>query len=236
MADAPPGGSAKDRLLLAAADLLDAGNDSFSTRAVCERAGVTAPTLYHHFGNKKGLIDAVLSHGFGQYVAAPSGEHSHDPIGDIRRGWDQHVAYGLAHPAFYARLYGAVRPGQPCAVTSPAVAALSGLFEEAARRGQIRVAPAEAARQVHAANVGVTLSLIAQLDGERDSTLSDRVREAALSAVMSDETAHRAARRHPRRGAAIALAAALEQNGNDLSVGETALLRELLDRLARADG
>jgi AcrR family transcriptional regulator len=61
----------RDRLLLAAAQLLDeSGNTTVSTRAICERAGVEAPTLYHHFGNKQGLIDAVLRHGFNQYVDA----------------------------------------------------------------------------------------------------------------------------------------------------------------------
>ena len=52
--------NARDRLLLAAAELLEAGS-AVSTRAVCDRAGVQAPTLYHHFGSKQGLIDAVAS-------------------------------------------------------------------------------------------------------------------------------------------------------------------------------
>ena len=58
-----------DRLLLAAAELLhEAGDGTASTRAICARAGVQAPTLYHHFGSKQGLIDAVIQHGFNQYV------------------------------------------------------------------------------------------------------------------------------------------------------------------------
>ena len=68
----PRGTSARetrDRLLLAAAELMhESGEPTVSTRAVCERAGVEAPTLYHHFGNKQGLIDAVIQHGFNQYV------------------------------------------------------------------------------------------------------------------------------------------------------------------------
>jgi AcrR family transcriptional regulator len=31
---------------------------------------VTAPTLYHHFGSKDGLIDAVVQFGFSQYAVA----------------------------------------------------------------------------------------------------------------------------------------------------------------------
>ena len=46
--------AARDRLLLAATQLLDeAAGGPVSTREITERAGVRAPTLYHHFGSKQ---------------------------------------------------------------------------------------------------------------------------------------------------------------------------------------
>ena len=105
--------SVRIRILEAASELLACSADAdISTRAVCEAAGVTAPTLYHHFGSKQGLIDTVTSHGFSQYVSpAGSPEASPDPIQDLRDGWDRHVLFGLEHPTFYALLYGRVEPG-----------------------------------------------------------------------------------------------------------------------------
>jgi AcrR family transcriptional regulator len=49
--------------LLAAATTLFAelGYDAVTTRQILERAGVEAPSLYHHFGSKLGLYRAVLS-------------------------------------------------------------------------------------------------------------------------------------------------------------------------------
>ena len=49
--------------LLAAATALFAelGYDAVTTRQILERAGVEAPSLYHHFGSKLGLYRAVLS-------------------------------------------------------------------------------------------------------------------------------------------------------------------------------
>src|SRR5438876_217476 len=88
---------ARDRLLLAAAQLLhEAGGGAVSTRQITERAGVKAPTLYHHFGSKQALLDAVVSHGFKEFlrqrrVAGGGG----DPLDDLREGWDSHVAFGL---------------------------------------------------------------------------------------------------------------------------------------------
>ncbi|OZV80989.1 TetR family transcriptional regulator [Micromonospora echinospora] len=228
-------GNARDRLLLAAAELMDSSGDrDVSTRAVCERAGVQAPTLYHHFGSKQGLIDAVINHGFSQYVHSPrpSGD-TRDALDDIRRGWDEHVRFGLEHPTFYALLYGRVEPGRPCAITAPAHAMLRDLLGAAARQGLLRVPVDDAAEQILAANVGVTLSLITQPEEARDPGLSNRVREAALAGVL-DTTARGESPAATRASTALALRTLLEQDSTGLTAGEHALLGELLDRLGRS--
>ena len=52
---------AKMRLLRAAAELLaKSAGAPVSTRQITQLAGVSAPTLYHHFGSKAGLIAAVV--------------------------------------------------------------------------------------------------------------------------------------------------------------------------------
>lgn len=233
-----PLANARDRLLLAAARLLaESGDRTLSTRAVCSLAGVQAPTLYHHFGSKQGLIDAVINYGFTQYVdAAPAGG-SDDVLENIRRGWDRHVQFGLEHPTFYALLYGQIEPGRPCAITGPAQAMLEALLSAAARQGLLRVSPGEAAAQLLAANVGVTLSLITQPPDALDPTLSRRVREAALAGVLADShqpPGDRPTSAPSRASAAVALRAQLRDDPSRLSPGEAVLLGELLDRLSAA--
>ncbi len=59
-ADAPDAASGRDRLFLAAIRLFGAkGYAATSVRDIAQAAGVTAPTLYHHFGNKEGLYLAI---------------------------------------------------------------------------------------------------------------------------------------------------------------------------------
>jgi AcrR family transcriptional regulator len=41
------------------------GVDSVGIQEVVDTAGVTKPTLYHHFGSKEGLIKALVDRGFG---------------------------------------------------------------------------------------------------------------------------------------------------------------------------
>jgi AcrR family transcriptional regulator len=234
MAKGHASGQTRDRLLLAAAELMhESGDTTISTRAVCERAGVEAPTLYHHFGSKQGLIDAVLQHGFNEYVDPEADQDTPlDAIDAIRQGWDRHVRFGLENPRFYASLYGNVERGRPCAITSPALTRLTELLNDAARAGRLRVAPAEAAPRILAANVGVALSLIAQPADATDLSLSDYVREAVLASILTDDGLLGDTQPGDvRAAAALALNATLDSD-DVLTSGERALLRELLDRLA----
>src|SRR5581483_10348757 len=155
---------ARDRLPLAATQLLDeAAGGPVSTRQITERAGVRAPTLYHHFGNKQALLDAVVSHGFKQFLLSRRGEIGHgDALEDIRAGWDSHVAFGLEFPSAYAHIYGNVKPGIPCGVTADVRAHLLDALQPAAEQGRLRVSAAEAATRILAACSGVTLTLIQQ--------------------------------------------------------------------------
>ena len=37
------------------------GYDAVGVQEICEAAGVTKPTLYHYFGNKRGLLEALVA-------------------------------------------------------------------------------------------------------------------------------------------------------------------------------
>jgi AcrR family transcriptional regulator len=82
----------RTRILEAAADLLAQSADAdASTRAVCDAAGVTAPTLYHHFGDKEGLLTAMVDFGWAQFLEAKRevAVVVHEQVADdIRGGWD----------------------------------------------------------------------------------------------------------------------------------------------------
>jgi AcrR family transcriptional regulator len=215
-----PSPDARDRLLTAAAELLEAAQGAeVSTRAITERAGVQAPTLYHHFGSKRGLEDAVVTHGFKRFLAEreAAGEGS-DPIDDLREGWDLHVRYGLENPSFYGLIYGRAVPGKPCGVVAEVEAMILRALEPAAREGRLRVPAQRAAREILAASTGVVLTLITS--GE-DPSLSEEVREAVLARIVTAPG--------PLAEAAEALDAALGQS--ELSAAETALMREWLGRL-----
>ncbi|MEZ0075539.1 TetR/AcrR family transcriptional regulator [Planotetraspora sp. GP83] len=226
----------RDRLLLAGVQLLEkAGGGDVSTRAVCDLAGVQAPTLYHHFGSKEGLLDAVVSHGFRQFLAArrDQASASADPIEEIRQGWDIHVEFGLQHPASYAHIYGRVERGKRCGVVAEVEAMLLQALAPAARQGRLAVTPADAAAEVLAASSGVILTLITQPEDAVDPGLSTRVRDAILDSITTGSTSPVSSGGEvTTASAAIALASTLEDAPTVLNDAETALLRDWLGRIA----
>jgi AcrR family transcriptional regulator len=52
----------RERIITAAATLIDAeGLEAVSTRRLAAELGVQGPSLYHHFGNKEEILDAVAN-------------------------------------------------------------------------------------------------------------------------------------------------------------------------------
>lgn len=227
--------SPRERILAATLDLLaDGGQDAVSTRAVSAAAGVQPPTLYRLFGDKDGLLDAVAVKGFADYLATKTeAARSDDPVRDLRAGWDNHVEFGLANPALYLLMYG--RPRTEAAASPAGVAGFQVLADHIGRIaewGRLRVAEHLAASLVHAAGSGVTLSLIATPEDERDPALSVTAREAVIAAISTDRPV---AREPGPVSAAAALRAALPRIGA-LTAGESALMGELLDRVTGTSG
>lgn len=223
----------RDRVLDATVALLShGGREAVTTRAVSERAGVQPPAIYRLFGDKQGLLEAAAAYGFARYLDRKSARPpSADPVDDLRRGWDEHVALGLDNPALYRLMYAEPRPGTPPAAATEAYAVLGALIRRIAVAGRLAVTEERAAQLVHAAGHGVTLTLIAQPEGVRDPALPALAREAVIAAITTDE---RTATPAGPVGAAVALRAALPRT-TVLTGGERALFDELVLRLADDD-
>ena len=232
MAD-PHRPGARDRLLEAAAGLIAAapGRD-VSLRSICDEAGVKLPTLYHHFGSKEGLLDAVVEHGFDLYLNVKEGNgDGTDPIGALRAGWDAHVDFAVANPGFYALMYGQVAPGSRPAGQDRPGQILLALTRSAADQGLLVVDAEQAAAHVLAANVGVALRQItlAHVDPE----LSAAMREATLAAICGTTPTTERPTESPQDTAARLLRTLSEQPVQ-LGEPETSLLRKWLTQLARS--
>jgi AcrR family transcriptional regulator len=92
------------RAILDAAEslLAEGGYEAFSIRRLTERCGYTAPSIYHHFGDKLGLIDAVLEEHFAEMLKVIGAvATSEDPLDTIRARARAFARFGLGNPTHY---------------------------------------------------------------------------------------------------------------------------------------
>lgn len=251
--DTVPVGAAdavRARMIAAAVSLIaEGGRDAATTRAVAAAAGVQPPAIYRQFGDMRGLLDAAAREALAAYVRekaarAPTG----DPVEELRRGWDLHVAFGLAHPAVYALIYGDPAGGALSEAAREGEAHLHALVTRVAAAGRLRVGVDHATRLIAAAGNGATLALLAASPEARDPRLSNALREAVLAAITVAPPSDRRPSGGPEDAAlgaarvaarAVSLRAVLAEAPNEapnaLSPAERHLLGEWLDRLAGAD-
>jgi AcrR family transcriptional regulator len=229
-------GSSRDQvraqLVEVAAELLATrGPDAVTTRSVALAAGVQAPTIYRLFGDKSGLLDAVMKRGFASYLADKHPVSADaDPVRGLRRGWELHVGFGLANPELFRLMHTALRTpdGRTAAATGAGV--LQARVHRVAEAGRLRVTERRAVELIQAAGTGVVLTLIDQPEGEREDTLADTAWEAVCGTILTG--ASTAAITGPV-AAAVTLRAALPDLAA-LTAAERALLGDWLDRIAES--
>lgn len=232
----PDPASSRDRtrahLVAVAAELLAAqGPDAVTTRSVALAAGVQAPTIYRLFGDKGGLLDAVIEHGFATYVAKkpPVGTDA-DPVESLRAGWELHIGFGLANPELFRLMHTALRTPDSRASAAAGAGVLQARVHRVAEAGRLRVTERRAVDLISAAGTGVVFTLIDQAGDERDGTLADTAWESVCATILTD--ASTAAIPGPA-AAAVTLRAALPDL-TALTAAERALLGDWLDRIAES--
>ncbi len=220
----------RERIVEAASRILARhGREALTTRAVATAAKVQAPTIYRLFGDKRGLLDAVVAHGIAVYTHSKA-NHAPiaDPVEDLRTGFDQHIEFGLANPAVYALMSD---PSLHLTAAKAGAQYLEQRIHRIALAGRLRVSEARAVELVHAVGLGTVLALLERPAAERDLGLGLAIdaRDALVAAITTNASAPKANKVHT---AAIALRAGLADL-TELSPRERDLLDEWLARIAK---
>ena len=59
----------REKILSSALQLFyEKGYDAVGIQEICQKAGITKPTLYHYFGSKYGLLETVLEYYFSDFL------------------------------------------------------------------------------------------------------------------------------------------------------------------------
>ncbi len=178
-----------DKILAAALRVLEVeGGAQFSTRAVCAIAEVTAPTLYHHFGNADGLLSAAIAEAFRQFLESKNAAVvSTVPETALRQGWDDYVHFASTRPRLYAAMMGRLLEGAQIDAADQAYQKLVQNIQVIAAKGQLAVSAEAAADMVWAsANAASLLHVTAQnrKTSPPQPSVIELIREGALQIIL----------------------------------------------------
>jgi AcrR family transcriptional regulator len=219
--------SGRESLLDAARTLLAEHPDREPTnRELYEAAGVAAPTLYHHFGDKGGLIEAVVEEAFTAYLEQKRAlPRTGDLMVDFGVGWDMHIGFGVANPVLYTVMYGRA-DGQRSRAAQTAAAELRRGLEHLADAGLLLMDVDEALAVTTAMAIGCVLQL-SHSGGSATGPLARAMRSALLAQLTGVQP-----ERDDADQAVRSLLVRLNSGTGLFTTAEEALLRQWLRTLA----
>lgn len=170
--------------------LLEAGGEAFGVRALAARCGYTAPTIYHYFGDKDGLIDALLEERFARLLAevrtVPQGD---DPLDNLRGMLHAYLRFAAANPTFYRVILTSRRNGPdrlPPGVES-AVEVMMQPWEDLRAAGRLDVEPQAASQSLWGLIHGLTVLRVARPEHEWVPNLTEIAVEAILRGLVRED-------------------------------------------------
>ena len=171
----------KDTLLNVAYRVLEEeGVSALTTRRVCEEAGVTMPTLYHHFGNRDGLLTAVHAVTLEKFMAKKRAlAQTADPVADLRSSCESVLEFASAHPSVTVAVM--ARSVEQPPMFAQAYALMRHRVERCAKAGALSLPIDQAAEHVWAVIQGLVLTTVASPTGTPPSRQTTR---AALDALF----------------------------------------------------
>lgn len=188
----------------AGAILIEDGYQQFTMRKLAGRCGYTAPTIYHHFGDKTGLIDALLEEVFRELVAILEAvKPAADPLDRMRAQFVAFVDFALRNPTHYSLL---TTPRGEDAEPPPSGERAIEILEEPLRvldaSGLLKSDGIEAVQQSFWALMHGLISLqTSRPDYDWSDTLMETALEAMIEGLIDSESDSRSS--HPSRVSAV---------------------------------
>lgn len=164
--------------------LLEDGVELFSIRKLATRCGFTAPTIYHYFRDKDGLIDALLEERFSRLLQRVRRVAlGPDQVANMREHARAFLRFGRGNPAFYQLMMRGPRAGEERTVRAAEQAReiMAGPLEALLAEGRLYTDDLEAARQSLWAVLHGVISLQIAIPSH---AWSKNVAEVALDAML----------------------------------------------------
>jgi AcrR family transcriptional regulator len=172
--------------------LLEDGYAGFSIRRLVERCGYAAPSIYHYFGDKDGLFDALIDERFAKLTAQLKRvPRSADPVANIRGLALAFVRFCLKNPEHFRLLF-TPRAGDqtPPPSGEEARKLLEATLTQLWESGRLRTGdPQTAGQALSVLCHGLVLSRISRPDYAWGKTLTEDAIDALLRGLVTPDDA-----------------------------------------------
>ena len=172
--------------------LLEDGYDAFSIRRLVERCGYAAPSIYHYFGDKDGLLDALIDERFSKLMAQLKRvPRSADPVAYIRGLAIAFVRFGMKNPEHFRLLF-TPRAGdqKPPPSSEEARKLIEETFGALWDGGRLRTGdPQTAGQALSVMCQGLVWSRISRPDYAWGKTLTEDAIDALLRGLVAQDDA-----------------------------------------------
>jgi AcrR family transcriptional regulator len=169
--------------------LIEHGVEAFSIRKLVAECGYSAPTIYQHFGDKDGLLDALVDESFERLTLVLRRlPKSDDPVELLRSRARAYIRFSLRHSE-HVRLLSTLRAHQhaPPRSTEETRALLEKPWLELWEAGRLRAGDWKSAAQALGAVChGIVMGRIEAPDHDWSKTLAEDAIDALLRGLVID--------------------------------------------------
>lgn len=181
-------GPARDRIFDAAVELVCAGGPgAASARAICQKAKITAPTLYYYFDDLYQLYNEVLELMYVPEMQAHPGKEFTDPRGMIDYMWQRCVGIAFTEPGLVELTNEMVSAGKVPDCMMKLYARLENSFLQISRHEKLNCAPEMAAAMFWSAATGLATRIATSSHGVAYPAGTDEMlKQAVLKAIFPE--------------------------------------------------
>lgn len=187
-------GQVKRDLLKAAMRLLSTlGREGATSRAICAEVGVTAPTMYHHYGDLAGLHKAAIDETYLQVAEAyRRGAKEKGPLQGLRNGWAAFNHFAHEEPQMCRIVIQQILAGEPPASIADTLSTVADDLKILYADGTLTVAPQTAVQLLWMGTLGSVCFTASEGTDQTDyPSLQRSMTEMMLQALFKDAASDR---------------------------------------------
>jgi AcrR family transcriptional regulator len=182
--------------------LSSVGREGATSRAICAEVGVSAPTMYHHYGDLVGLHKAAIDETYVQVAEAyRRGAKEKGPLQGLRAGWATFNHFARQEPRMCRIVIEHILAGEPPSMVASTLTAVTEDLAKLHAQGLLNFSPYVAVQLLWMATLG---SVCFTASEGSDKALYPSLQKSMIDMILQSMFKEAAVPQKPSRQQAVA--------------------------------